>query len=321
MSQRPSRRGFLAQAAAGTVIASTAAHAAERRPEFPIVDTHQHLWDRKNIWPTWLSDPAAAKIATPHTMSVYLREAKGLGIVRTVYMEVDAAEEDQAKEAEFVIETCRGHRTPMRKGVISGRPATPAFAEFARRYKESPYIFGFRQILHPPNRPRGLCLQPQFVENVRLLGELGKTFDVCIRPGELEDACKLADLCPGTRFVLDHCGNAEANWGGSGPEFAAWAKGMTEVARRKNVIGKVSGVIKTCKPGTSKVEQLKPIVRHTLEVFGPDRVIWASDWPVCEFTAPLREWVEVARALTADLPAADQRKLFHDNAVRYYGIS
>jgi L-fuconolactonase len=313
-----SRRGFLIGASLAAA-EPLSVHAAEGAA-FPIIDTHQHLWDLKTLRLPWLADKGAARIATPHTMTTYLREARGLGIVKTVYMEVDAAEEDERKEADFVISTCKGGKTPMKKGVISGRPGTPGFAAYARQYQDVPYIQGFRQILHPPNRPKGLCLQPQFVANVRMLGEIGKSYDICVRPAELPDGYRLADLCPGTRFVLDHCGNGEATWGGKGPEYDAWARGITGFARRQNVICKMSGVIKTCTGSAGKTEQLKPLVRHVIDAFGPERVIWASDWPVCEFTATLKEWLEVAHALTSDLPSADQKKLFHDNAAKFYAL-
>ena len=228
------RREFLARAAGASVVAAmaqaTEAAAGMIRVNPPLIDTHQHLWDTKSLRVAWLKDKGAAKIASPHTMADYRREARGLGIVKTVYMEIDADEDQQVKEAEFVIRTCRSGKTPMKKGVISGRPGSPGFAAYARRFEHSPYIRGYRQILHPPNRAKGLCLRPQFVKNVQLLGRMGKSYDICIRPDELADGCKLADLCPGTRFVLDHCGNGEANWGGMGPEYDTWAKGITEFA-------------------------------------------------------------------------------------------
>lgn len=311
------RREVLIGAASLVALEPLVASAAA---SFPLIDTHQHLWDMKTIRLPWLDDPEAAKIATPHTMATYLREAKGLGIVKTVYMEVDAAEEDQAKEADFVIATCKSGKTPMRKGVVSGRPATAAFAAYAKRYQNVPAIQGFRQILHPPNRPKGMCLQPQFVKNMQLLGQIGKSYDLCLRPAELMDGVKLVDQCPRTRFVVDHCGNGEANWGGKGPEYDTWAKGITALARRKNVICKLSGVIKTCSETGNKVEELKPLAKHVIQAFGPSRVIWASDWPVCEFKASLKEWVETAHALTSDLSSADQKKIFHDNAAKFYRI-
>lgn len=316
------RRDFLIGATAGAASLAVLDPLAVRAagPAFPLIDTHQHLWDTKSLNVPWLKDKEAAKIATPHTMEIYLREAKGLGIIKTIYMEIDAAEDAEVKEADFVIATCKGGKTPMKKGVISGRPGTAGFAAYAKKYQGVSYIQGFRQILHPPNRPKGMCLQPQFVKNIQMLGDIGKSYDICIRPAELADGYKLADLCPKTRFVLDHCGNGEANWGGKGPEFTTWSKGITEFAKRKHVICKMSGVIKTCKGSASKVEQLKPLVHHIIDAFGPDRVIWASDWPVCEFTSTLKEWVETAHALTHDLPSADQKKIFHDNAAKFYGV-
>lgn len=315
------RRDFLLGATAGAAVtAFDSLMPAEAAQSFQIIDTHQHLWDTKSLKVNWLKDKGAAKIANPHTMSDYLREAKGLGIIKTIYMEIDAAEEDQGKEADFVIATCKGGKTPMRKGVISGRPATPGFATFAKKYKDVAYIHGFRQILHPPDRPKGMCLQPQFVKNIQLLGELGKTYDICLRPDELGDGAKLADLCPKTRFVVDHCGNGEANWGGKGPAYEAWKKGIVALAKRPNTIIKLSGVIKTTDDKSSKVEQLKPLAKHVIQTYGPSRVIWASDWPVCEFGAPLKVWVETAHALTSDLSAADQKKIFHDNAAKFYGV-
>ena len=314
-----SRRDVLLTAAS-LAAAAEPLTAQAASPSLPMIDTHQHLWDMKTIRLLWLSDRGAAKIATPHTMATYLREARGLGIVKTVYMEVDAAVEDQEKEAGFVIATCKSGKTPMKKGVISGRPGTPSFAAYARRYEKVPYIHGFRQILHPPDRPKGMCLEPQFIQNIQMLGDMGKTYDICIRPAELADGYQLADFCPQTRFVLDHCGNGEASWRGKGPEYQVWAQGITDFAKRKNVICKMSGVIKTCSGRGSKVEQLKPLVRHVIDAFGTDRVIWASDWPVCEFTASLKEWVDVAHALTSDLPTRDRKKIFHDNAAKFYRI-
>jgi L-fuconolactonase len=323
-----SRREFLmsatlatAGAAALAALDASEAEAGMTKVSFPLIDTHQHLWDLKSLKIDWLKDKEAAKIATRHNMEDYLRESKDLGIIKTIYMEVDAAEDAEVKEADFVIATCKVGKTPMKKGVISGRPATPGFAPYAKKYKDVSYIQGFRQILHPPNRPKGLCLQPQFVKNIQMLGDIGKSYDICIRPAELADGYTLADKCPKTRFVLDHCGNGEANWGGKGHDYDTWAKGITEFAKRKNVICKLSGVIKTTKPDKgSKVEQLKPLTDHIIQSFGPSRVIWASDWPVCEFAASLKEWVETAHALTSSLSAADQKKIFHDNAAKFYGV-
>jgi L-fuconolactonase len=73
-------------------------------------------------------------------------------------------------------------------------------------------------------------------------------------------------------------------------------------------------------PGKWKAEDLAPVINHTLEVFGPDRVMFAGDWPVCTLGATYRQWVDALKTIVAARPAAEQRKLFHDNAERFYGL-
>jgi predicted TIM-barrel fold metal-dependent hydrolase len=95
---------------------------------------------------------------------------------------------------------------------------------------------------------------------------------------------------------------------------------MAAVAARKNVVCKVSGIVAGAVPGKWTADDLAPAVRHTLEVFGPDRVMFGGDWPVCTLAATYRQWVEALRRIVADRPATEQRKLFHDNALRVYRL-
>ena len=149
---------------------------------------------------------------------------------------------------------------------------------------------------------------------------MGLSFDLCVRPAELPDFAKLIDQCPGTRFILDHCGNADLKH--TPAERDKWKRDMAEIAKRKNLVGKVSGFIASA-PGRGRwtLDDLAPVVNHTLEVFGPDRVMFGGDWPVCTAAATLRQWVEALRTIVSDRPRAEQKKLFHDNAVAFYGLS
>jgi L-fuconolactonase len=248
-------------------------------------------------------------------MKDYFEATAGLPIAKTVYMEVDVDPAQQVQEAEYVIDLCKRDDNPMAAAVISGRPGEPGFKEYITRYKGSPFIKGIRQVLHG-GTPAGYCLQPEFVRSIRLLGELGMSFDLCLRPAELADGAKLVDLCPGTRFILDHCGNANVQ----AADRSQWERDLAEVARRKNVTCKVSGIVASAKPGEWKPQDLEPIVRHVLREFGPDRVIFGGDWPVCTLAASYREWVDALRWIVRDQSLANQRKLFHDNAVAFYGL-
>jgi predicted TIM-barrel fold metal-dependent hydrolase len=279
----------------------------------PITDTHQHLWDLTQFDLPWLADHQ--RLGKSHLMSDYLREAEGLNIVRTIYMEVDVALSQQVAEAEYVIDLCRRDDNPMVGAVIGGRPASDDFKDYVARFKGNPSIKGVRQVLH--GGPAGYGLTPEFVRGVRLLGEVGLRFDICIRPGELLDAAQLIDLCPGTRFVLDHCGNAEVQQ----PDRTQWQRDLAEVARRENVVCKISGIVASAKPDTWTADDLAPIVNHCAEVFGKDRILFASDWPVCTLRATLRQWVEALKAIVSTWSDEDQRKLFHENAGRFYELN
>ncbi len=281
----------------------------------PIVDTHQHLWDLERFHLPWVA--GAPHLNRSFLLKDYAEATAGLGVEKTVYMEVDLDPAQQRQEADYVIELCRRDDNPMAAGVISGRPAESGFKEYVSRYKGSPYIKGVRQILHVPTTPAGFCLQPEFVRSMHLLGEMGMSFDLCLRPGELTDGAKLIDQCPHTRFILDHCGNADVQK----PEGRAeWERGISEVARRKNVVCKVSGIVVSAKPGEWKAADLEPYVRHVIREFGWDRVMFGGDWPVCTKAATYRQWVEALRTIVKGESLENRRKLFHDNAVRFYGI-
>jgi L-fuconolactonase len=281
----------------------------------PIVDTHQHLWDLSRFRLPWLQ--GAGPINRSFTMKDYLEATAGLNVQKTVYMEVDVDPSQQIEEAEYVIDLCQRHDNPMAAAVISGRPASPGFKEYITRFKDSPYIKGVRQVLHAESTPPGYCLAPEFIRGIRLLGDLGMRFDICIRPAEISDAVKLVDACPDTRFILDHCGNADTQ----ARDRSQWEKDIAALAERKNIVCKVSGIIAGTKPDRPKAEQLEPIIHHVIGSFGPDRVMFGGDWPVCLLGATYREWVETLRQIVRDHKPEEQRKLFHDNAVRFYGLT
>jgi predicted TIM-barrel fold metal-dependent hydrolase len=210
----------------------------------------------------------------------------------------------------------------MVSGVISGRPAADGFPGYVEQFKGSRYIKGIRQVLHGQNTPAGYCLDPKFIRGIERLGEFGLRFDLCLRTSELADGGKLIDACPNTSFILDHCGNAKVHGpDGKAPDRTSWQRDIAALAKRPNVVCKVSGIVNSATQGGWGPADLAPIVNHVVDTFGPDRVMFASDWPVCTTVASLAEWVESLRAIVRERPADQQRKLFHDNAMRVYGLT
>jgi predicted TIM-barrel fold metal-dependent hydrolase len=305
------RREFLA---AGAAVAASAAFAKEKPGMLPIVDTHQHLWDLSKFRLGWVTPDSPLNHS--YTPADYAMATEGLNVVKSVYMEVDVVPEQQQKEADFLIELCKSGKTPTVAAVLSGRPNSAGFKAYVTQFKDSAYIKGIRQVLHVDSTPPGYCLAKEFIAGVRVLGELGLSYDLCMRSAELPDATRLIDACPDTRFILDHCGNEDVKK----KDHTQWLKDITDLAKRKNVVGKVSGIVAAAKPGAWTADDLAPVVNGTLAAFGPDRVMFGGDWPVCTLAATYRQWVEALKAIVQDRPEAEQRKLFQDNAVKFYGL-
>lgn len=313
-------------AAVGSVTALQGQLLTAQDNHIPIIDTHQHLWDLVQFEPPWLNE-ADAKIAAKHDTADYIAETKGLNIVKSVYMEVDVAPADQVKEAEYVLALIQSGKAPTVGAVISGRPNSDSFNSYMSKFKDNPLIKGVRQVLHVPTAQRGLCLQSQFVRSIQSLGEMGKSFDLCMRPTELADAAQLAERCPHTQFVVDHCGNADPQaWRAKEKQTVApihevdqWKQDIEKLAKRDNVVCKISGIIARA-PKDWSADDLAPAINFCLDTFGPDRVVFGGDWPVCKLGASYVDWVKALKQIISSRPLADQKKLLHDNAQRVYKV-
>ncbi|MAV36675.1 MAG: amidohydrolase [Planctomycetaceae bacterium] len=291
----------------------------------PIVDTHQHLWDLDRFQPPWLKD-APPILAKSYVTKDYLAATAGVNLTQAVYMEIDVAPRQQLQEAEHVIALSRSEKHPTSAAVISGRPNSPQFESYIQRFKDVSEIKGIRQVLHVDSAARGLCLEPTFVRSMQLLGKLGKSFDLCMRPTELSDGKKLAAQCPDTRFIIDHCGNAdpkaflrdgtdEKPW----HQPDQWKRDMDALAGLPNTICKISGIVARAPKGWS-AEHLAPIIDFCLLQFGPERVVFGGDWPVCLLGSPYANWVSALKEVISQRAQKEQRQLLHDNAVRLYGL-
>ena len=216
----------------------------------PIVDTHQHLWDLGKFQLRWLSPPLDRSFTTKD----YLEATQGLGVVKAVYMEVAVPAQQRLQEARYVIELCRQAGSVTCAAVIAGSPAEDGFEQYVLPFKGSPYVKGVRGSFSSPKQ----MSDKQVIRNLRRLGELGMRFDLNVPPASLAEAAQLASECPDTRFVLDHCGNADPvaffPAGRTLPRPAQhssepWKRDIGKLAAQGNVICKISGIVSRV-PGT-----------------------------------------------------------------------
>ncbi|CAN5569320.1 amidohydrolase [soil metagenome] len=309
------RREFLAAVPMGVLATVTAAAEAVM---LPVIDTHQHLWDLTKLAPPWIKG-SGPPLEASFTNTEYAEATKGLNVVKAVYMEVGMAVADQQREADMLIEICKSGTTATCAAVLAGNPASDTFAKYVTPFKDSKYVKGIRHMLHVDGVVAEDGLKPEFLKGLNLLGELGLSFDLCIRPHELPQIVSIVKACPGTRFILDHCGNPQANFNAKQTEN--WKAGLGSLAALPNVVCKVSGIIANgFKKGEWTAEQLAPYVNIVLDTFGQDRVMFGGDWPVCLKGGSYSEWLTALRTIVKNRPETEQKKLFHDNAQKFYKL-
>ncbi|PQO37939.1 amidohydrolase family protein [Blastopirellula marina] len=292
-----------------------------------IIDTHQHLWDLETLKLPWLNN-AGPPLAAQHWTQQYAAETQGLDIQAAMYMEVDAAADQKQREADTILELISSGKSNTRYAILSADPGKNGFRKFVDQFRDNEAVKGFRQVLHGGSTPAGYCLTPKFIENCRYLGQLGKTFDLCLRPKELKDAARLAEACPQTRFVLDHCGNADpkaffassdSRRGTPAHDADKWRQDMATLAEQENLCCKISGIVARV-PGSWSPDDLRPIVQHCADAFGDRRIVFGSDWPVCKLGASLKEWVAALTEIIAPWPPSAQSRLWRENATTVYQI-
>jgi L-fuconolactonase len=316
------RRQFLQTASASTL----ASCATLRPPEALIIDTHQHLWDLNVIRPPWIQG-APEVLRHDFVTADYVKANAGLNL-KAIYMEVDVAPSDHVKEADSIVAQCLAGNTPTIAATIGGRPASADFEGYVKRYAGNGIVKGLRQVLHGDSTPPGFCLSQDFVRGVQTLGKNGLNFELTMRPTELKDGVKLIQQCPETRFVLDHCGNGDPK--AFNPKLGLglkrsctadeWKRGIDAIAAQPGVMCKISGIVAFVPPGKWQAEDLAPVVNHCLDAFGPDRVFFGGDWPVCLLGSPVRGWVEALKQIVSSRSVSEQRKLWSGNATRFYQL-
>jgi predicted TIM-barrel fold metal-dependent hydrolase len=278
-----------------------------------IVDTHQHLWDLDLFSYSWLQ--SVPPLNRSFRMADYLHATEGLNVEQSVHLEADVDEPFMLAETRHLLELADRADNPLAAIVACGRPESADFHAYIDKIVSHPRLKGVRRVLH--TQPDALGQSQTFIENVASLAGYGLSFDICVLARQLPVAINLVSRCPGLTLILDHCGVPQVKEKVLDP----WRSHIQEIATFPNVFCKISGLVAYADPKNWTAEDLRPYVEQVIGCFGWDRVLFGSDWPVCTLSASFRQWVEALRFLTQGAGEANQRKLFHDNAVRAYRLS
>jgi len=278
-----------------------------------IVDTHQHLWDKDLFHYSWLD--TIPQLNRSFRMADYLAATKGLDVVKSLHLEADVDEPYMLDETRHLLALADQPDNPLAGIVACGRPENEDFRSYLDAIGGHAKLKGIRRVLH--TQPDGVAQGVTFLKNVAALPDYGLSFDICVLARQLPIAIKLISSCPEVIFILDHCGVPQVKERNLDP----WRSHITEIAKFPNVSCKISGLVAYADPQNWTAKDLRPFIDHAIGSFGWDRVMFGSDWPVCTLSASYRQWVEALQAITQGAGEVNQRKLFHDNAVRLYRLS
>lgn len=291
-----------------------------------IVDAHHHLADLSRSYP-WLEREGPfpyhgddTAIRRDYLLDDYLADASAVTLLGSVHVENGAA--DTRAEVEWIDAIISEHGIPSAQVAKVDLLSAHAAAELEWLGGVAS-VRGIRQILNWHENPLythterpDIITDPVWLANFARLAPLGLSFDLQVFPGQLEQAAALAGAHPETRIILDHAGMPI---GRDAASVAEWRRGMCAVARQPNVVVKASAF------GTNDhhwtVESLRPFVLETIDIFGPERSMFGSNFPVDSLYSSYGTLVDAYDEITSGLTPHERRAFFVETAARAYTLS
>ncbi len=273
------------------------------------IDAHQHFWKYDAVEYDWIDDemkPIQRDFLPPDLK----KELTATGI--------DAAISVQARqtvaETQWLLSLAEAY--PYLAGVTGWVPLIdPKLHHLLDRLVTHKKLRAVRHVLQGEKDERYL-LRPDFERGIRILSHYNLVYEILIYSRQLPQTIEFVDAHPNQRFVLDHIAKPPIKAG----QMEPWATALKNLARRPNIICKVSGVVtEAVYNGWTKV-QIIPYLDATLEAFGPKRLMFGSDWPVCLVATTYQNWHSLVQDWASTLSVAEQEQLFGLTAVEAYGL-
>jgi L-fuconolactonase len=281
---------------------------------FPIIDAHIHLWDLGKLDYPWLENVPC--INRNFVLSDYDAARADQPVEAMVFVQCECVPEQHLAELAWV--QSLADSDSRLQGIIPWAPLEDGDAVEEELFKiaQDPRVKGVRRIIEF-EEDIDFCIRPGFIRGVQLLGKAGLHCELTIAPSHFPNVMRLIGQCPDTRFILDHIGSPRIADGTLEP----WKSWIQEFAASGPHVCKFSNLVCNAHLERWTTEDLKPFAETVFEAFGPDRLIWGSDWPHALRASDFTRWLETADQLTSHLSAADRKKLFHDNAVSFYRLA
>ncbi|NVJ85251.1 MAG: amidohydrolase family protein [Algoriphagus sp.] len=273
------------------------------------IDAHQHFWKYDPKRHDWIDErmKSIRRDFLPGDLKPILEESKMDGCVA-----VQA--EESLRETEFLLDLAE--ENDWIKAVVGWADlGSPDLSKTLEDFSQSRKLKGFREILQDKD-PRYM-LREDFIQGLKLLHSYGFTYDILVFPTHLKAVLKVVKQCEGHAFVIDHLAKPYIKNG----EWKEWKKAMLPIAERDYVFAKVSGMVTEADWKNWNREQLLPFLEIALELFGPDRLMFGSDWPVCLLAGSYEQISGLVEEFTDTLSAHEKSQIMGLTSSKFYGIT
>jgi L-fuconolactonase len=282
-----------------------------------IIDAHHHLWDLAVRDQDWITGPELAPIRRNFGMDDLRPLAAAAGVDATIVVQTVTVAEETPELLALAASD------PLVAGVVGWTDLTaPDVADTLARLRALPggdRLVGIRHQVQGEPDPDWLR-RSDVLRGLRAVAAAGLAYDLLVLPQQLPAAVHATDAVPELTFVLDHAGKppiADAESSGSAASARTWEAGVRALAARPNAVCKLSGLVTEAAPGAAQADFV-PFARVVLDAFGPGRMMFGSDWPVCLLAADYPDVLDLATALVAGLDEAERAAVFATTAARVY---
>jgi len=273
------------------------------------IDSHQHFWNYSSSAYSWIDEEMGRirKDFLPADLEPVLKQHQMDGCVA-----VQARQNDE--ETHFLLDLAQ--QNPFIKGVVGWVDLlADDLEEKLEDYSSQPLLKGFRHSLQDEADP-AFILQPRFQKGLRLLHKYNFTYDLLIKPPQFQATIKAIGSYNEMPMVLDHMAKPLIKSG----EMEQWRDDIFALAKHERVMCKLSGMVTEADWQSWKYEDLEPYLDIVLEAFGPERLMFGSDWPVCLVAAEYGEVIGAVERYISKLSASEQSQIMGSNAIKFYNL-
>ncbi|MDO6736329.1 amidohydrolase [Wenyingzhuangia sp. 2_MG-2023] len=273
------------------------------------IDSHQHFWKYEPVKHSWIDDEMAVirKDFMPSDLKSVYQQNNIDGCV--------AVQADQTlAETDFLLDLAT--KNDFIKGIVGWVDFRGAdIDEVLKHYSQFEKIKGFRHVVQGESDPNFL-LRPDFLNGIAKLEQYNFTYDILVFPHQLGSVLEFVKKFPNIKFVIDHIAKPYIKDG----FYDGWALLMKEIASYSNVYCKLSGMITEADYKTWSYHELVPYMQLVLNVFGADRILFGSDWPVCLVAGNYEKVRKITTDFIAPLTIDEQESIMGSNAVKFYNL-